>query len=48
VVFEGERPKDGFGGTVSRFSNVSKVLRILQLTNKVHFKIEGRRIIVTK
>ena len=48
VVFEGEKPKDGFGGTVSRFSNVSKVLRILELTNKVHFKIEERRIIVTK
>ena len=48
VVFEGDRPKDGFGGTVSRFSNVSKVLQKLQLTNKVHFKIEERRIIVTK
>jgi transmembrane sensor len=48
VVFDGDKPRDGFGGTVSRFSNVSKVLRKLELTNKVHFKIEGRRIIVTK
>ena len=48
VVFEGELPKDGFGGTVSRFSNVSKVLRKLELTNKVHFRIEERRIIVTR
>lgn len=48
VVFEGDMPKDGFGGTVSRFSNVSKVLRKLELTNKVHFRIEGRRIIVTR
>lgn len=48
VVFEGNVPKDKFGGTVSRFSNISKVLKILQLTNKVHFKIEERRVIVTK
>ncbi len=48
VVFEGDRPKDRFGGTVSRFSNVSQVLRKLELTNKIHFRIEERRIIVTK
>lgn len=48
VVFEGAVPKDKFGGTVSRFSNVSKVLTKLELTNKVHFRIEERRIIVTK
>ncbi|WP_316817519.1 FecR family protein [Pedobacter nyackensis] len=48
VVYEGAIPKDRFGGTVSRFSNVSKVLSKLELTNKVHFRIEGRRIIVTK
>ncbi|RQO66597.1 anti-sigma factor [Pedobacter sp. KBW01] len=48
VVFEGDKPKDRFGGTVSRFSNVSQVLRKLELTNKIHFRIEERRIIVTK
>jgi len=48
VVYEGDKPKDRFGGTVSRFSNVSQVLRKLELTNKIHFRIEERRIIVTK
>jgi len=48
VVYEGEVPDNEFGGTVSRFSNVSQVLRKLELTGKVHFKIEERRIIVTK
>lgn len=48
VVYVGDIPKDKFGGTVSRFSNVSKVLSKLELTNKVHFKIEERRITVTK
>jgi transmembrane sensor len=35
-----------FSGTLSRYSNVSKVLRRLELTESVHFKIEGRKIIV--
>ncbi|WP_316793919.1 FecR family protein [Pedobacter frigoris] len=48
VIYEGKIPNDRFGGTVSRFSNVSKVLSKLELTNKVHFRIEERRIIVTR
>ena len=48
VVFEGEIPENRFGGTVSRFSNIMQVLRKLELTGKVHFKVEERRIIVTK
>lgn len=48
VVFEGKIPESRFGGTVSRFSNVTQVLRKLELTGKVHFKVEERRIIVTK
>jgi len=35
-----------FTGTVSRFGNVKEVLHLLELTGMVHFKIEGRRIIV--
>ncbi|MNI59607.1 hypothetical protein D3C73_1147800 [compost metagenome] len=37
-----------FSGTVSRFGNVSQVLKKLELTGSVHFKIEGRRIVVMK
>lgn len=48
VVYEGKISEDRFGGSVSRFSDVTKVLRKLELTNKVHFRIEERRIIVTK
>ncbi|WP_257668401.1 FecR family protein [Parapedobacter tibetensis] len=36
-----------FGGTVSRYANVSEVLRRLELTGQVHFKIEERGIVVT-
>ncbi|EDM37521.1 putative anti-sigma factor [Pedobacter sp. BAL39] len=48
VVFEGPMPEDDFGGRVPRLSNVSQVLKKLELTNKVHFKVEGRRITVIK
>jgi len=48
IIYQGDVPDDKFGGVVSRFSNVAQVLKKLELTDKVHFKIEGRRIIVTK
>lgn len=35
-----------FSGTLSKYSNVSKVLKKLELTESVHFKIDGRKIIV--
>jgi transmembrane sensor len=36
------------GGWVSRSKNISAVLKIMELTGKVHFKIEGRRVTVMK
>ena len=48
VVYSGSIPDDSFGGGVSRFKNVSEVLKTLQLTGKVHFKIEDRKITVSK
>ncbi|NQX39013.1 FecR protein [Pedobacter steynii] len=36
------------GGWVSRSKNISAVLKIMEATGKVHFKVEGRRITVTK
>ncbi|MBB5438159.1 hypothetical protein HDC92_001834 [Pedobacter sp. AK017] len=35
-----------FGGTFSRFEHVSDMLHTMELTGVIHFKIEGRRIIV--
>lgn len=48
VIYEGEIPENKFGGSVSRFDNVSKVLQILAATKKVNFRIEERRIYVTQ
>lgn len=40
--------KKQFAGNMTRYANVSDVLHMLELTGYAHFKIEGRRIIVTK
>lgn len=46
VVYEGEIPKGTFGGTYSRNKDIHELLKGLELTGLVHFKIEGRRLIV--
>lgn len=46
VSYEGNMNGRDFTGTISRFKNVSEVLKLLELTNEAHFKIEGRRITV--
>ncbi|MFA5243802.1 MAG: FecR family protein [Pedobacter sp.] len=48
VEYQGEIPENKFGGSISRFENVSEVLKSLESTGRVKFKINGRRIIVTK
>ena len=48
VVLKGVIQNMRFGGSVSRFTDIEKVLRKLELTNTIHFKIEGRRVIVMK
>jgi len=47
VSYEGQLPEMYFGGDVSRDNSASEVLKILAESN-VHFRIEGRKIIVTK
>jgi len=46
VVFSQQLKRKNFGGTISRFSDVSQVLKDLELTGSIHFKVEGRRITV--
>lgn len=36
-----------FGGTVSRFDKVSKILKMMELTGDVHFKLQGKHITVS-
>lgn len=48
VIYEGEIPSGTFWGSVSRFDKVSKVLIPLEATGDVHFRIEGRKIYVSR
>jgi transmembrane sensor len=48
VAYQGPVTETRFWGTISRFSQVSDVLNMLQATGRVHFNIEGRRIYVKK
>jgi transmembrane sensor len=46
VAFDGPVSDDEFSGTISRSKNISEVLKALQYSKTVHFKIEGRRVTV--
>lgn len=46
VRYEGVPPTGGLNGKVSRFKNFSQVLKALEATQTVHFKVEGRRVTV--
>ena len=49
VVYKIDKDPDlSFGGKISRSKSINSVLNIIETTGNVHFKIEGRRIIVTK
>jgi len=45
VTYSGSVPTDRFTGKMSRYKSLSKVLKVLELSD-VHFKIEGKKIIV--
>lgn len=46
VTYQGKMDQGRYGGTVSRFDSVEGVLKSLELTGSVHFRMEGRRIVV--
>lgn len=46
VIYQDVDPSETFGGSISRFENVAKVLQNLELTGEIHFKISGRKIYV--
>jgi len=46
VVYEGNVPDRTFSGGISRDANLSDLIRLLEVS-KIHFKVEGRKLIVT-
>lgn len=45
---QGENITDSYGGSITRYGNVSKVLKMLEVTGNVRFRVEGKKIIVLK
>lgn len=48
VVYEGPVPQTKFYLSADRFSNISSILKPLETSKRIHFKIEGRRITISK
>lgn len=46
VQYDGNMQNQVFGGRISTSENISKILKSLELTGTIHFKLEGRRITV--
>lgn len=46
VIYEPGVKQQYFGGLINRNNDISKVLQMLEATNDVHFKLEGKRVIV--
>lgn len=47
VEYRGNVQSKKFGGTTSRFSNITELLDYMKITGGVNYKIEGRRVILT-
>ncbi|MBN9385879.1 MAG: FecR domain-containing protein [Chitinophagaceae bacterium] len=48
VDYRGDVKNKSFGGTVSRFQNITEFLDILELAGEIQYKIEGRKVIIGK
>ncbi|WP_293889532.1 MULTISPECIES: FecR family protein [unclassified Sphingobacterium] len=46
VIFQGRKTTEKFGGGISRFDDVQKVLGLLEKTGAVHFRIDGKTLYV--
>ncbi len=46
IEYKNGIPKKTIGGDISKFENISQLLEVLEATGGVHFKREGRRVIV--
>lgn len=46
VIYQGDMLGKNFSGVISQNTNLSQVLKMLQLTGELHFRIEGKKVIV--
>jgi len=49
IEYQDENVKNNeFGGAISRYKSITELLDNMQLTRSIHYKIEGRRVIIMK
>jgi transmembrane sensor len=48
VIYQGDFRNITYSGSISRLENFEEVLKLIELTNKFKFKIDGRRVTVIK
>lgn len=48
IEFSGPATTETFTGRISRFRNISQVLKIVEASNSVHITVQGRRIMVSQ
>ncbi|MDP4131283.1 MAG: DUF4974 domain-containing protein [Bacteroidota bacterium] len=48
IVYQGDVEQMDFSGTVPSKENISEVLKMLEMTGAIHFRVEGRTVYVTK
>ncbi|WP_345948942.1 FecR domain-containing protein [Mucilaginibacter sp. PAMB04274] len=49
IIYMQDAPQDlALGGWISRKNNISEVLNMMESTGKIHFKLDGRRVLVSK
>ncbi|MNR50821.1 hypothetical protein D3C85_1703980 [compost metagenome] len=48
VEYSGDMPKVGFNARITKYSSIKDILGTMEKTKAVHFKIEGRKVIVSK
>lgn len=46
VVYQGNVKDREFGGTISKYKNITELLDNMELTQAIHYKIEGRRVTI--
>lgn len=46
VEFKGNSSAKEFGGSISRFKDISELLELMKLAGGIHYKIEGRRVTI--
>jgi len=48
VAYLDDVQNNEFGGAISKYKSITELLNIMELTRSIHYKIEGRRVIIMK